>query len=279
VVDRQHARPVQPDLVLAHDDVEGIAVIVMPANNSAALIHFLAGKYPGLLGHLYSPGGQFGPYTWLSYGLDNGAYGAFTTGRPWDVGAWHDLLAWAKESGQPPRWTLVPDVVGDRAATLRMWDQHAATAAAFGWPLAFAAQDGMEPADVPAEAQVVFVGGSTEWKWSTLSTWCAAFPRVHVGRVNTYRWVRVAEDAGAESCDGTGWMRGRKEQLRGLLQWLSEASGESARATQTSLFCDDSDELTEAGSKSARTEGPAPCGAAKPTSLTTVDVLEAPHAD
>ena len=78
---------------------------------------------------------------------------------------------------------------------------------AFGCPLAFAAQDGMTPADVPNNADVVFIGGTTSWKWRNLLSWTVAFPRVHVGRVNSRRLLEQAETAGAESCDGTGWFR------------------------------------------------------------------------
>jgi hypothetical protein len=78
---------------------------------------------------------------------------------------------------------------------------------AFGVKMALAVQDGMTAADVPAEADVVFIGGSTSWKWRSLPEWTAAFPRVHVGRVNSLRLLLMAENAGAESCDGTGWFR------------------------------------------------------------------------
>ncbi len=213
-----------------------------------------------MLGHLYSPGGEAGPFPFMPYALDNGAFPAWTNGRAWEPQPWLDLLGWARQSGQRPLWVLVPDVVGDRAATIAAWHRWAPVAAAYGWPLAFAAQDGMSFDDVPADAAVVFLGGSTEWKWASVSAWCARFPRVHVGRVNTYRWLRVCEDAGAESVDGTGWFRGRNAQVEGLKQWLREASGESARTIQTSLSFDDSGDPTAPGSRSSSTAEPAACG-------------------
>lgn len=232
----------------------------MPSNNSAALIHHLAGRYPGKLGHLYSPGGERGPYPWLPYALDNGAYSAFTDGTPFDRQAWEQLLVWASFAAQPPTWCLVPDVVGDRDATLRAWDTYAPSVRAHGWPLAFAAQDGMRFDDVPPDAAVVFLGGGTEWKRQAIGPWCARFPRVHVGRINTYRWLCICQAAGAESVDGTGWMRGDQDQLRGLIQWLREASGESAREDQTSLCFADTAAPTAPGARSSATTAPAPCG-------------------
>lgn len=209
---------------------------VMLANNTKGIVHWLAGRFPGSVGHLYSPGAQRGPYEYLPYALDNGAYGAFTSGKEWDESAWVDLLEWAKLSGQPPKWVLVPDVVGDRIRTLRRWDMYAPVAAQYGWPLAFAVQDGMTLEDIPADAQVVFVGGSTDWKWSTVELW-AAFPRCHVGRVNEYRRLVQCAALGVESVDGTGWMRepnGR--QFRGLVAFIEEQFGVRVRHVQEALW-------------------------------------------
>lgn len=212
-------------------------MILMPSNWSAGHLHYLAGKYPSLLGHLYSPAGQRGPYPWLPYALDNGAYAAWSRNRPFDMSAWLRLLDWAKQSGQAPRWVLIPDAVGDKDLTLYQWSQLAdQTRRQYGWPLAFAAQDGMTPGEIPADADVVFIGGSTDWKRQAIHPFSRAFSRVHVGRVNTYRWLRVCTDAGAESCDGTGWGRGDQQQLAGLIQWLQEESGEVHRPRQQRLF-------------------------------------------
>ncbi len=208
----------------------------------------LVERYPGLLGHLFSPGQQRGPWPEMPYALDNGAWGAFKNGEEWDPVGHLELLMWAKNSGQAPSWALVPDVVGDREGTIAKWHHKHAAVASFGWPLAFAVQDGMTPADVPREAAVVFVGGGTEWKWATVSMWCREFPRVHVGRVNTYRWLRVCEAAGAESIDGTGWFRANENQREGLEQWLQEVTGRAHRANQESLSFADSGDTMAPGS-------------------------------
>src|SRR5208283_317973 len=97
--------------------------------------------------------------------------------------------------------------------------------AAYGFTPAFAVQDGMTPRDVPLGAGVVFVGGSTKWKRQTLEVWCGGFPRVHVARINTERWLWRCYALGAESCDGTGWFRGDPVQFRGLLDYLALRAG------------------------------------------------------
>jgi hypothetical protein len=212
---------------------------IMLANTTGIKTGYLAGRYPGKIGHLHSPQVKRnppGPFTFLEFrfALDNGAFAA---GDKWSEDEWMRMLEWAKLSGQNPLWALVPDVVGDRDGTLAKWTRYAPILRRYGWPLAFAAQDGMTSIDVPGDADVVFVGGSTDWKWKTVPMWCGEFERVHVGRVNTYRHLWKCDDAGAESCDGTGWMRdvGGK-QYRGLEAYLAESAGSRKRVTQISLF-------------------------------------------
>ena len=201
-------------------------VMIMPTNWAALIVGYWAGKYPGSIGHLYSPGGFRTPVEWLPFALDNGAWGAHLNGREWDAAAWRDHLRRAALSGQAPLWAVVPDVVGNMQKTLEMWSDYAAEVTRYSWPLAFAAQDGMEPSDVPEDAAVVFLGGSTEWKLASIESWGVAFPgRLHVARVNTYKRLRICHAAGAVSCDGTGWGRAKGMQWAGLNQYIEEEWG------------------------------------------------------
>lgn len=200
-------------------------MIVMPSDNSGVQVGFLAGKYPGRIGHLYCDRTK-GPWDFLPYAIDNGAYGAWARKRPWDAPRFIDFLDHYRLRRPSPLWILAPDVVTDREATIAKWHEWEPRLRGYGVPLAFAAQDGMTAADVPASADVVFVGGSTDWKWSHVEYWCHNFTRVHVGRVNHYWGLRRCHDAGAESCDGTGWIRGDQRQLARLLRYLAEAAGE-----------------------------------------------------
>jgi len=180
-------------------------MIIMPSNNTGFDAGLLFGRYPDRLAHLHSVDSIREPKQGIPWALDNGVFGAFTSGRTWSEEPLYSFLdsyaAWK------PSWVVVPDWVGDREKTLELWGQHAPALKAFGVPLAIAVQDGMTPADVPADAEVVFVGGSTSWKWRNLPMWTNAFKRVHVGRVNSLRLLLMAEKSGAESCDGTGWFR------------------------------------------------------------------------
>ena len=168
----------------------------------------------------------------IPWALDNGVFGAWSAGREWSEEPFYKYLdAYADWK---PLWVIVPDWVGHRDKTLELWERHSETVAQYGCPLAFAVQDGMMPEDVPQEAAVVFVGGTTSWKWRNLRMWTEAFPRVHVGRVNTYNLLWQAHEAGAESCDGTGWFRGDRKQLKGLMEYLEES--EMGQRPQMELF-------------------------------------------
>jgi len=241
-------------------------MIVMPANASGMLVGYIARQYenaPARLGHLHSPGRTPpGPWPWMPYVLDNGAFPAFANKRPWDVSAWRELVAWAANTGQSPLWALVPDVVADAKATIQQWAVYSAELGERGWPLAFAAQDGMEPRDVPGGASVVFLGGSTEWKWAHLTEWACAFPgRLHVGRVNGLRQLRLCADVGVQSCDGTGFSRTAR-QMGQLRTFLAEMNGEQKRDDQLLLF-DDLPGETDHGWKYSTTDETALSGVEK----------------
>lgn len=202
-------------------------MIVMPSNSRGIVTGYLCGKFDGRMGHLYSPEGLSGRlYDWLPFALDNGKYACWAADRAWSEDGYKKMLDAVASMGGSALWALVPDAVGDRDETLRLFDRHAPLVASYGWPIAIAVQDGMTPADIPSDAQVVFVGGTTEWKWGPegLPVFASAFDRVHVGRVNTNGKLWECHEAGAESCDGTGWFRGDQKQLAGLVSYLERSS-------------------------------------------------------
>jgi hypothetical protein len=206
-----------------------VAVIVMPANSSGWFWHSLA-RETGRLGHLFSPGGQRGPWPWFPYALDNGAFSCWTEkGNSFDDAKWsafefqwRKLLFWAQAAPLKAKWAIVPDVPGDAARTIERWAQYAPIVQRAGIPLAVAVQNGMTPETVRALSpapEVIAVGGSTEWKWETVAMWAREFPRVHLLRCNSPTKLYELEAMGVESCDGTGWSRGNRTQTAGLEEW------------------------------------------------------------
>jgi hypothetical protein len=145
------------------------------------------------------------------YALDNGAWSSYTQGRPFDDDAFRRCL---RALGAGADWTVIPDEVAAGARSLEMslrWMRHVLDET----PRALlAVQDGMTVDDVRPflGARVgIFVGGSTEWKLSTLADWCALGTELgvwcHIGRVNTVRRIKSCAVAGATSFDGTSASR------------------------------------------------------------------------
>lgn len=181
-------------------------MMVMVSNNSSQLTKSLAKAYPGKIGWLQGPTYWKQPQDNIPYALDNDAFIAWSNNHPWDESKWFSMINRVAQLARPPLWALVPDEVSNREATLVKWFRYYPIVHELGVMTAFAVQNGMTPSDVPKEADLVFVGGTTTWKWHTAAMWCKEFPRVHIGRVRKTKLLRCVQ-LGAESCDGSGWFR------------------------------------------------------------------------
>lgn len=154
---------------------------------------------------------------WL-WAADNGCFS-----QRWNPDVW---LAWL---GRQPRagalFATVPDVLGDAAATLELFAQWRDTVWDLRYPVALVAQDGLTVDAVPFdELDVLFVGGSLEWKWSEAAHELAVEARrrrkwVHVGRINSGRRFRAWANV-ADSCDGSFLSYGPRTNVGRLTAWL-----------------------------------------------------------
>jgi len=171
----------------------------------------------------------------IPYVVDNGAYGCFTRGEEWDAERFLEGLDKTLH-GPAPEWIVVPDVVGNKGGTITQWCNWAdLLRETYHAPLAFAVQDGMIPGDVPVDADVVFIGGTTDWKWANLERFCDVFKRVHCARVNTFKQLNICHDAGCESVDGTGFFRGGEFRIKDLTIYLACRAGELPLHQQTTF--------------------------------------------
>lgn len=145
------------------------------------------------------------------YALDNGAWTAFQRKQPWDEGAFCDLVA---ALGDGADFIVAPDVVAGGLDSLRLSERWLLRLDGIGRRRLIAVQDGMASADVApllCGSVGVFVGGSTEWKLRTMTSWavlaraCGSY--CHVGRVNTARRIKACALAGADSFDGSSASR------------------------------------------------------------------------
>lgn len=168
------------------------------------------------------------------WGADNGCF----TKPEW----FGDGSAYLRWLAGKPRGTCLfataPDVVGDARATNIRSLPFLPKIRRLGIPAALVAQDGLEEISIPWHAfDVLFIGGSTEWK---LGEACRAIVAeanargkwVHMGRVNSAKRLRYAEDIGCDSADGTFLAFGPTKNLPRLLGWLDELHGDAPVAAE-----------------------------------------------
>jgi hypothetical protein len=127
-------------------------------------------------------------------------------------------------------FAVAPDVVGDSDATLARSLPWLGPIRELGYPAAFVVQDGAErPGMVPWDLfDVLFIGGSTEWKLgpharALVAQARARGKRVHMGRVNSERRWRYAEFIGCDTCDGTLITRSAPLYLPKILGWADRS--------------------------------------------------------
>lgn len=135
----------------------------------------------------------------------------------------------------PDVLVVLPDgvVIGDARATLEQFPQWAHEIRAMGLPVAFVAQNGLEGMldEVPWHlVDVLFVGGSTEWKLSESARLCVARAqlegkRTHMGRVNSYKRLKLADGWGVDTADGTFLAYGPTQNVPRLIAWLEKLRG------------------------------------------------------
>lgn len=106
-------------------------------------------------------------------------------------------------------FVTAPDVVADAKATLHRFRHWGPSIHGLDYPVALVAQDGLENLAIPwDDFEVLFIGGSTDWKLSPAAVWLIREAKrhdkwVHVGRVNSRQRVLFCHHAGADSIDGT----------------------------------------------------------------------------
>ena len=144
------------------------------------------------------------------YALDNGAWGCFQRGEPFDS----DSFLWAYERvSEGADWIVAPDIVGKGQESLRLTKQWLPR---LNHPrVLIAVQDGMKPQDIDdimdEDSRGLFIGGSTEWKLKSLPMWGHYAQRrglyMHVARVNTIGRLQTCRHFKADSIDGSSATR------------------------------------------------------------------------
>lgn len=132
----------------------------------------------------------------------------------------------------PDKLVVLPcgTVVGDARDTLDQFTAWAEEIRSVGYPVALVAQNGLETMldDVPWHlVDVLFIGGSTEWKISQAAAVCCVRAhsegkKTHMGRVNSGKRMRIAQEMGCDTADGTFLAFGPAKNLPRLIVWLDE---------------------------------------------------------
>lgn len=211
--------------------------LVMAANNPETAC-ILEREFPGRLGTLLAPGRWKDPGG-VPYVLDNGRFSVWSRGEKWSEKKFLELLDTAADYEYPPRWIVVPDVVGKGQETLNEWYKWRERLLSYGWPLAFAVQDGITldvVRTLDPQPEVIFIGGTDDWVWKYARVWCENFPRCHIGKVSTVKRLWKVEELGAESSDSTVWRIGVGQHADKLRKYLEDSEAGRVRKREYGFF-------------------------------------------
>ena len=146
------------------------------------------------------------------YAIDNGAWVYHKRGQEYNP---EPFLQDVQRYGSEADFVVIPDVVEDKDKTLEMSEYWIDKLSRYR--LLFVAQDGVSVSELETFTKRgigVFIGGSTDWKLSsiaTISQLCRGYDVLcHVGRVNTMKRLRKCVFDGAHSFDGSGMARFQK---------------------------------------------------------------------
>ena len=181
-----------------------------------------------LLGFIATPAQGQTPDEGVDWCADNGCFS-----DKWKPNKWLD---WLQQQPTTMRFAVCPDAVADATKTTLLFEQWQPVMEQLGVPVAYVAQDHVTSNMIPWDnIDTLFIGGTTEWKLSAHSTQLVTEAKqrglwVHIGRVNSYKRLRWADNIGADSCDGTFLTFGPDINLPKLLRWLARIE------TQHTLF-------------------------------------------
>lgn len=152
---------------------------------------------------------------------DNGCFS-----DQWDADRWWDWL----QQHDPVRFAVCPDVVDldggeTHWPTVDLWHEWAPRIRSLGHEPAFVLHRGATVDTIPSTANVLFIGGDTEWKLGPeVASLCVHMGGrwLHMGRVNSLRRFRTARTLGCDSVDGTHLTFAPDLELPKLLRWIDE---------------------------------------------------------
>jgi hypothetical protein len=220
--------------------------------------------------HTQSYIGHIADYSHIA--LDNGVYSEFTGSSPFSHNKFMDMLhrvAAVPGAKEKTQFVVAPDRVGDWQGTIERSRPYFAQIRKLGFPVAFAAQDGIEDHmdQIPwDDFDVLFIGGSTPWKlgFDPKGEYKNHFrptddelrksgmlpnhiklqkeakrrgKRIHMGRVNSHKRMVDMAHGGlqADTADGNYIGVAPDQNLPDVLNWLGNTGGDQFKSTSEAV--------------------------------------------
>lgn len=187
----------------------------------------------GVIGLLNTPKNGYVIQPGWVWAADNGCFNEKTY-----VGdaKWYTWLSkFSDEQKARCLFATAPDVVGDHLATVARSTTWIPKIRELGYRAAFVAQDGMTVDSTDWDFDVLFIGGTTEFKLGNTVRDLVKEANgrripVHVGRVNSKKRFLTFAHLGCASADGTFLGFGPEKNLPKLINWIE------SYARQPSIF-------------------------------------------
>jgi hypothetical protein len=148
----------------------------------------------------------------------------------------HSWFRWMTSIPRTVRFVVAPDVYDPdgrptHSETIERWRTYGPLIERHGHVPAFVCQVGAERRNVPTDAPVLFLGGTTEWKLGADAASIAADAKsrdvwVHMGRVNSKKRFDIARSMLCDSVDGTFLTFGPDANLPKLRSWIRASESE-----------------------------------------------------
>ncbi len=182
------------------------------------------------LGLMLQPGmGNVVDLSKIQWGADNGCFAA---GDAFVLDDFFVFLERRRQYRDTCLFAVAPDVLGNADGTWERSRSILPVLRQMGYPTALVGQDGLETLPIEWDAfDVLFIGGSTDWKLSHHAREIASEAKmrgkwVHMGRVNSKRRIRTAVMWGCDSADGT-FLRSAPDFLfPKMIGWLDSLKSE-----------------------------------------------------
>lgn len=127
-----------------------------------------------------------------------------------------------------------PDVVGDAVKTIERSLPVLPKIRALGFKAAYVIQNGIENTVIPWDAlDAIFIGGDTAFKLSEQARLITQEAKargkwVHMGRVNSFKRLKIANDWGCDSADGTYLRFTGASGVATIVKWMDKLKQERA---------------------------------------------------